>query len=160
MVWIWSLSSCGEGCFSLRLAGARVLVSSCGLPCSRETTCTVICRFVHMVWIVVWLSFLLWACVCIFCGVVRVCRLWLACLRHRGCSSFASSLSWIWSSVVYSLREWLGILLVPLHVRHALRRVFVKRLKTGAGSLFWIRSLSCSSGWVCRWCGRRGLLVT
>ncbi|KAF2618915.1 hypothetical protein F2Q68_00038336 [Brassica cretica] len=71
---------------------SRVLVSSCGLLCSRETTGTVVCRFVHRVWMVVWLTFLLWACVCIFCGVVRVCRLWLACFRHRGCSPFASSL--------------------------------------------------------------------
>ena len=82
----------GEGRFSLLLAGAWVLVSSCGLLCSRETTCTVVCRFVHRVWMVVWLSFLLWACVYIFCGVVRVCLLWLACLRRRGCSPFASSL--------------------------------------------------------------------
>ncbi|KAL0823558.1 hypothetical protein Bca101_047235 [Brassica carinata] len=65
-------------------------------------------------------------------------------------------LSLIWSSVLYSLREWLGLLLVLLHVRHALSRMFVKRLKTEAGSLFWIRSSSCSSGWVSRWCGRRG----
>ncbi|KAF2591366.1 hypothetical protein F2Q70_00037997 [Brassica cretica] len=71
---------------------SRALVSSCDLLCSRETTGTVVCRFVHRVWMVVWLSFLLWACVCIFCGMVRVCHLWLAFLRHRGCSPFASSL--------------------------------------------------------------------